>query len=116
MVYLSHWRAADFVHRLRQPARILVLCLLVSVANPTPLGASPFGNALSFNGTSQAVVITNFGNIMPTNEITIEFWAYTTQAANQSAFAVNILSTADRVNAHINYGNAGETGSIYWDF
>ena len=78
--------------------------------------SSPFGNAMVFNG-SNYVSIANFGNIIPTNEITVEFWAYTTAAAGQSAFMLNPDQNTNRLNAHINYGgSAPDVGVTYWDF
>ena len=71
-----------------------------------------------FNGANQYVTVTNFGAIIPTNEITVEFWAYTTAGAVQSAFMLNPDNGNNRLNAHINYGgpasNAGN--NTYWDF
>jgi len=70
-------------------------------------------NALSFNAaSSQFVAVPGFGNIIPTNEVTIEFWAYTTQTAQQSAFMQEPDSATNRFQAHLNY----LTGLTYWDF
>ncbi len=78
---------------------------------------SPFGNVLVFNGNNQYVTVPNFGAIIPTNEITVEFWAYTTMAAGQSAFMLNPDQGNNRLNAHINYGGpAPDIGATYWDF
>ncbi|HEY1662175.1 MAG TPA: choice-of-anchor Q domain-containing protein [Verrucomicrobiae bacterium] len=86
----------------------------VEVTSPTN---SPFGNAMIFNGTNQYVTIPNFGTIIPTNEITMEFWAYTTAGAVQSAFMLNPDNNNDRLNAHLNYGGpASNAGNTYWDF
>ncbi len=80
-------------------------------------GTTPFGNALVFNGVNQYVSVPNFGAIIPTNEVTVEFWAYTTAAAVQSAFILNPDNNNNRFNAHINYGGpAPDVGVTYWDF
>ena len=78
----------------------------------------PLGNALSFTGTnSQSVDVANFGGIIPTNEITVEFWAYTTLFTGQSAFILNPDDSANRLNAHLNYPSGiASPGAIYWDF
>lgn len=52
------------------------LCALVVIlltAAPGARAQSPMGNALSFGGNaaSQYVVVSNFGNIIPTKEITV---------------------------------------------
>jgi hypothetical protein len=78
-------------------------------------GNDAFGNALSFNGT-QYVSVPNFGSIAPTNEVTVEFWAYTTQAAGQQAFVLNPDLSTNRFQSHINYGGAPNVGVTYWDF
>ena len=104
------------VRRFLGSIRFLALCLLVISTRQTAPGQSILGNALSFNGTNQGVVITNFGNIAPTNEVTVEFWAYTTKGAvAQSAFCVSPDSNGNRFNGHINYNSTGE-GLNYWDF
>jgi hypothetical protein len=61
-----------------------LLLLVLRVQAQTPLG-----NGISFNGTNQYVDIPNFGNIIPTNEITVEFWADTSLATGQSAFILD---------------------------
>ncbi|MEI9959962.1 MAG: choice-of-anchor Q domain-containing protein [Limisphaerales bacterium] len=86
----------------------------IEVTSPTN---SPFGNTLIFNGVNQYVSVPNFGAIIPTNEITVEFWAYTTVAAGQSAFILNPDHSNNRFNVHINYGGpAPDVGVTYWDF
>lgn len=60
---------------LKQTFRVLIPAVLM-VLLPRAVDASPFGNTLSFDGINQYVAVTNFGNIIPTNEVTVEFWAY----------------------------------------
>ncbi len=89
----------------------------IGAVEVTPPTNSPFGNAMVFNGTNQYVTVPDFGAIIPTNEITVEFWAYTTAGAVQSAFMLNPDNGNNRLNAHINYGGpASNPGNTYWDF
>ena len=112
---LCRW--ARLVRPLHHSIRVLTLGVLVAATHRTASGQSLFGNALSFNGINQYVSVANFGNIIPTNEITVEFWAYTTKAAGQSAFILNPDSNAMRLNGHLNYGGpAPDVGLTYWDF
>jgi hypothetical protein len=76
------------------------------------------GNALSFGGAgaSQYVVVTNFGNIIPTNEITVECWADVNAVAAQAAFALNPDQFGNRFAGLINYNNQGGAGGTYFDF
>ena len=68
-------------------------CLLaVSLAGasaPLCRAQSSASNALAFDGASQYVDIPNFGAIAPTNEVTVEFWAYTDIVFQQSAFMLD---------------------------
>ena len=73
----------------------------------------PGNHALAFDGTNQFVAVPGFGNIIPTNEVTVEFWAYTTQVAGQSAFMLEPDQGANRFQAHLYYDTNGRT---YWDF
>ena len=60
-------------------ARVRFIFLLaVLAAQPCLVHGGPpqdFGDSLLFNGANQYVSIPNFGSIIPTNEITVEFWA-----------------------------------------
>ena len=78
---------------------------------------SIYGDALQFTvgGPNQSVTVPNFGSIIPTNEITVEFWALSTAFATQSAFMLNPDQGTNRFNAHINY-NSPSPGVTYWDF
>lgn len=79
---------------------IVVLALTCLCAlNPqlsTVRAQTIFGNALAFNGASQYVSVPGFGSIAPTNEVTIEFWAYINQAASQAAFMLNPIPVTNR--------------------
>ena len=92
------------------------LALTLSLLAPPARAQAPFGNAISFNGTTQYVAVANFGNIIPTNEITVEFWANTSVTTGQSAFILNPDDSNNRFNVHINYGPPPAQGVTYWDF
>ena len=115
MAYSSPSRFAGFILPLHHSIRVLTLSLLVAATHRTASGQSPWGNALSFNGTNYATVV-NFGNIIPTNEITVEFWAYTPKFIGQSAFQLSPDSNGNRLNAHLNYGSSYADALTYWDF
>jgi len=99
-----------------KPIFRFLLAAALSLVPAAARAQTAFGNAISFNGTNQYVNVPNFGNIIPTGEITVEFWAYTSNTAQQSAFMLNPDSNANRLNAHLNYGNPPGAGSTYWDF
>lgn len=96
------------------PLRVLPLTIALFVA-PRVQAQLQFGNALSFNGVNQYVTVPNFGAIIPTNEVTVEFWADTAQFGTQSAFMLNPDNNANRFNVHLNY-NSPSPGVTYWDF
>ena len=108
-------RFAGFILPLHHSIRVLTLSLLIAATHGIASGQSPLGNALSFNGTNYATVA-NFGNIIPTNEITVEFWAYTPKFIGQSAFQLSPDSNGNRLNAHLNYGSSYADALTYWDF
>ncbi|MGA2030556.1 MAG: LamG-like jellyroll fold domain-containing protein, partial [Verrucomicrobiota bacterium] len=93
-----------------------VCALALSLLALAARAQSPMGDALAFNGVNQYVTVTNFGAIIPTNEITVEFWAYTTALAGQSAFMLNPDQGTNRLNAHINYNFGPTYGETFWDF
>ena len=85
------------------------LCLPWSTAQAQP---ATFGNALAFNGINQYVSITNFGAIAPTNEVTVEFWAYAYALDEQAAFILEPDDFNNRFLAHVSY----ISGDTFWDF
>lgn len=95
---------------------LIVSAIAFVLCAPGAWGQSPFGSAIDFNGTNQYVSVPNFGNIIPTNEITVEFWANTTVTGGQSAFILNPDAGNNRFNVHINYGPPPAQGVTYWDF
>lgn len=56
----------------------------------------PLDMALKFDGLNDYVTITNFGNRMPTNEVTVEFWQRVRSAGAHAPF---ILSPAQLNNS-----------------
>jgi len=91
---------------------LILLWIFSALAGTLRAQAAGFGNALSFNGVNQYVSVPNFGSIVPTNEITVEFWANASAYAQQSAFMLQPDNPANRFNSHISYNN----GNTYWDF
>jgi hypothetical protein len=82
--------------------------------NVTQVNDSPNvgpATALSFNGTNYAR-IPNFGLVMPTDEITIEYWQKNLATTDQYGFAFGNNANNNRVSAHVPYGD----NKIYWDF
>ncbi len=80
---------------------LLALTLVLALLAPSARAQTPFGNALLFNGTTQYVTVPNFGSIIPTNEVTVEYWANTSITTGQSAIILNPDSNANRFNAHL---------------
>jgi len=72
---------------------------------------APRRPVLSFNG-SQFVVVTNFAPIAPTNEVTVEFWAYTTRTPGYCVFDFTQKSNTNKLSASIPFKDQ----SIFWDF
>jgi hypothetical protein len=91
---------------------LVVLVFISALAGTLHAQTGVLGNALSFNGVNQYVSVPNFGDIAPTNEVTVEFWANAGAIAQQSAFMLQPDNTSDRFNCHISYNN----GNTYWDF
>ncbi len=79
-----------------------------SFATPTPVA----GTALDFNGANDLVRIAGFGNMMPTTNVTVEFWQRTHSLKAQSTFALEPDSAANRFQAHVPWAD----GTVYWDF
>src|SRR4051812_29161431 len=82
------------------------------VASGAPVVVSDPGYGLHFNGTSTYADMPGFANVIPTNEITIEFWQHADVAQNQSTLSVSPDTVTDRINVHVPWSD----GSVYWDF
>ena len=78
------------------------------LATPAPGG----GTALEFYGVNDYVRVANFGNRMPTNEVTVEFWQRAHTAKAQNTFCLDPNDGNNRFQAHVPYGD----GVVYWDF
>lgn len=71
-----------------------------------------YGHALSFNGVNQYISITNFGHIVSTAVVTVEFWANASAIGQQSAFMLAPDDATNRFQANISNAD----GKTYWDF
>lgn len=77
-------------------------------------GATPFvGNvaALYLPRIESRLAVENFGQVMPTSEITIEFWQRVARPAQQTAFRLD-WTESNRCMAHVPWSD----GRVYWDF
>ncbi len=84
----------------------------VSIGTDATFTTLSAGHALHFDGSSGYVNIPNFGNSLPTNEITVEFWQRVTYLKDQSTFSLNSDIYTNRFNAHVPLSD----GNVYWDF
>jgi hypothetical protein len=48
-----------------------------------------WGNALSFDGTNDFLVVSNVASVVPTSQVTVEFWQRAHQATNQVTFSLD---------------------------
>ena len=92
-------------------AFVLLSALALFTTAPAPAQTN-WGNALSFDGTNDYVVVTNFGWAVPTNEVTVEFWQQVHQAKGQSTFSLDPDSGNNRFQAHV----PNSDGKVFWDF
>jgi Concanavalin A-like lectin/glucanases superfamily len=69
------------------------------------------GYGLVFNGSNYADAST-FSTVMPTNEITIEFWQKCAVLQNQSSLSMSPDNVNNRINVHCPWSD----GNVYWDF
>ncbi len=67
---------------------------------------------LDFDGSNDRVIVSNFGQVAPTTEITIEFWQKVDSVKAQSTFNLSNDVGANRINAHVPWSD----GLVYWDF
>ena len=90
------------------PVAVLALCLAALPAS----AQTGLGTALSFDGVDDYVVITNFGDWAPTNEVTVEFWQRAAAAKMQVTFALYPDQETNRILAVVpSPGNW-----VIWDF
>jgi hypothetical protein len=70
------------------------------------------GGAIYFNEVRDLVRIPGVGQRLPTSEVTVEFWQFTRNAAEQSSFGLESDFTANRFQAHLPWRDQ----TLYWDF
>ena len=71
------------------------------------------GYALSFDGVDdEARTPATFGALVPSTEITIEFWQRAVSPRIQSTFHLSPDQAANRINVHAPY----QDGKVYWHF
>jgi predicted outer membrane repeat protein len=92
----------------------LVVVSLAAIVGTVMLMAThlPTRPVLQFNGTNQYLAVPNFDAIAPTNEVTVEFWAYTLKTSGYWLFCVLPQTNANSFRASVTYSDQ----SIYWDF
>ena len=91
--------------------RLILAALLLAFASVAGAQTGP-GSALSFDGVNNQVSVTNYGNQIPTNEITVEFWQKVNGQVSQATFALASDVITNRFNAHVPWSD----GKVYWDF
>ncbi|MBK8038243.1 MAG: choice-of-anchor D domain-containing protein [Verrucomicrobiaceae bacterium] len=91
----------------------LVFLSLAIVLHTFSTGVEAADGALAFTPASQQYVeVPNFHTLGVTNEVTIEFWAFTNAAGNHSAFILEADAGGNRCQMHTAYSN----GQTFWDF
>jgi FlaG/FlaF family flagellin (archaellin) len=70
------------------------------------------GTALLFDGTNDVVSVAGFGNIVPTNEVTVEFWQRVDRVKSQAPFILNPDQGANRFLASTPYSDS----RVYLDY
>jgi alpha-tubulin suppressor-like RCC1 family protein len=90
----------------------LVVALTFLAAAPRAPAQTVWGNALRFDGVDDFVRIPGFGQAMPTNEVTVEFWLKVLTATAQVAFTLDPDHPTNRFLTHVPWW----TGIVYWDF
>ena len=87
--------------------------MVAATLHASLLARAASGYALSFERNSrQSVWVTNFGLVVPTNEITIEFWQRTDADAGPVVFALESGDPHNRVRAMV----PREDGAVCWEF
>jgi len=96
-----------------QPLAFAFLATLALFATaPRAAAQTGWGAALQFDGVDDFVRIANFGLVMPTNEVTVEFWLKVETVKNQVAFTLDPEQATNRFLAHVPWGD----GLVLWDF
>ncbi|PWU15579.1 MAG: hypothetical protein C5B50_15205 [Verrucomicrobia bacterium] len=97
------------------PFRTLVAFPSLTLLLALPAQAQPgsAGGAIHFfNGRGGNVRVLGYGNVAPTNEITIEFWQRTGLIQQQSSLSLYPNVDSNRINIHLPFAD----GKVYWDF
>ena len=92
-----------------------IACFLLLVSAPCAPGQTIWGHALSLDGSNDYVRIADFGQAMPTNEITVEFWLKVDAVKQQAAFSLQPDDPANRFQALVPW-TGGPHGTLYWDY
>ena len=82
------------------------------------LSSDRFGNPNScyyFNGTTDYIAVPVFNTIVPTDEITISFWAKSDSSDYSSSFVLSPDNSNDRFNISVDY-IFGSNNAFYWDY
>jgi probable HAF family extracellular repeat protein len=80
----------------------------------TPVAGMPV--ALNVNGGNNLVRVTNYANLAPTSEVTVEFWEnVTTVNQYQATLQMDNDNVGNRFNIHSPWPD-GSFGTVYWDF
>jgi len=72
----------------------------------------PAGNAVTFDGVNDFLVLSNAGLSLPTNEITIEFWERVETVRDQFSF----ILWPDVVSNRVSFSSVRANRLTYWDF
>ncbi len=83
-----------------------------TLLNGATYGAGKVGQAFRFDGADDRMVLAAFCSLIPSTEITIEFWQKVDAVKVQSTFSQVGFVAGQICNAHIPYSD----GKVYWDF
>ena len=91
------------------------LCLAIFALAGAARAQTQFGNGINFTNENQYISVTNFGNIIPGGEVTIEYWVNLASSSDPSGDPVVSL-TPDQypTNRFATFLNADAL--IYWEF
>ena len=105
-----------FPRRRHGGSMVLALaCFLFLAVAPQVAGQTVWGHALSLDGSNDYVRVADFGQAMPTNEITVEFWLKVDAVKQQAAFSLQPDDPANRFQALVPW-TGGPHGTLYWDY
>lgn len=99
------------LHRLFVPTAFAVIWACTTLTTFAQVSAA--GRSFRFDGLNDYAFVTNFGSIMPTGAVTIEWWMSAEIYTNQFVFALNPEQTTNRL-AFTGPGPA-PTGRLTWE-